>query len=272
MPSGAKLGEAKAGPANIRLGLQASFAAILQATQACLEQAGLSIRDMSRINACLALAGASEPMELAAAQRMKHPFRRAMITTDAKAACVGAHQGRDGGVVVVGTGSIGWGEVKGRQYRVGGWGSIVSDEGSGAWLGRELLVRLLWACDGRIERTALLKEAFDQFHSDPHTIVRWASKASPRDFGGLAPLVVERGQRGDAVGKELMALAGSHVDALVARLAAHGVERLALAGGLAGPIRSWISASTEARLVRPAGDALDGALQLARTAAESVAA
>ena len=59
---------------------------------------------------------------------------------------------------------------------------------------------------------------------------------------------------------------------LAARLVALGVDRLALVGGLAGPMRSWISASTEARLVAPAGDALDGALQLARTAAESVAA
>jgi glucosamine kinase len=272
MPSGVRVGEAQAGPANIRLGLHSSFAAILEATQACLEQAGLSARDLSRITACLALAGASEPTELAAAQRLKHPFRHAIIITDAKAACMGAHQGRDGGVVVVGTGSIGWAEMKGRQYRVGGWGWVVSDEGSGAWLGRELLVRLLWAHDGRIAKTALLKEAFEQFHCDPHAIVRWAARASPRDFAALAPLVVEHGQGGDAVGTELMALAGLHVDALAARLVAMGVENLALVGGLAAPMRSWISAATKAHLIRPAGDALDGALQLARTAAESVAA
>jgi glucosamine kinase len=272
MPSGTKLGEGKAGPANIRLGLQTSFAAVLEATHRCLEEAGLSSRDLSRITACLALAGASEPMELAAAQRMKHPFRGAVITTDAHAACVGAHQGRDGGVVVVGTGSIGWAQIKGRQHRVGGWGSVVSDHGSGAWLGRELLVRVLWAHDSRIAMTALLKDAFDQFHSDPHAIVRWAAKASPRDFGGLAPFVVEHGSRGDPVGRELMALAGSHVDALAARLVALGADKLALVGGLAGPMRLWISASTHAHLSEPAGDALDGALQLARTAAEAVAA
>jgi len=272
MPSGVKLGEAKAGPANIRLGLQASFATILEATQGCLAQAGLPFRDMSRITACLALAGASEPMELAAAQRLKFPFRHTMITTDAKAACVGAHHGRDGGVVVVGTGSIGWAEYRGRQHRVGGWGSVLSDEGSGAWLGRELLVRVLWACDGRIEKTTLLNEAFEQFHCDPHSVVRWASKAAPRDFGALAPLVVEHGWRGDAVGRDLMSRAGAHADALAMRLVALGVDRLALVGGLAEPMRSWISASTEARLVAPAGDALDGALQLARTIAESVAA
>ncbi len=139
--SGAKLGEATAGPANIRFGLERSFSAILQATTECLVQAGLSSKDSSRITACLALAGASEPKHLAAAQDYPHPFRRAIVTTDAHAACVGAHGGRDGGIIIIGTGSIGWAERKELHYRVGGWGWPISDEGSGAWIGYEALRR-----------------------------------------------------------------------------------------------------------------------------------
>jgi glucosamine kinase len=266
------LGEAVAGPANIRLGLETSFAAILQATQLCLKQAGLSPRDLSRITACLALAGASEPTDLAAARQLKHPFGRATITTDAHAACLGAHRGRDGGVVVVGTGTIGWAEHKGRQYRVGGWGLTVSDEGSGAWLGRELLRRVLWAHDGRIEPSHLTEAAFEQFHDDPHAIVRWASNASPRDFGAMAPLVVEHALRGDSIGIELIQMAASHIDSLAAQLLGLGVERLALVGGLAKPMNAWLSDTTKLHLTPPAGDALDGALQIARTSAESIAA
>lgn len=222
--------------------------------------------------ACLALAGASEPADLAAARRVKYPFGRAMITSDAHAACVGAHGGRDGGVVVVGTGTIGWAQLKGEQYRVGGWGPIVSDEGSGAWIGRELMRRVLWAYDDRIEATPLLDRAFGQFQSDPHAIVHWASNALPHEFGALAPMVVEHAQTGDAIGVELMRAAATHVDALAARLTALGVDRIALVGGLAEHMTSWVSDSTQARLTRPAGDALDGALQLARATAESVAA
>jgi glucosamine kinase len=271
-PSGSRLGEAAAGPANIRLGLDVSFAAVLEATQACLEQAGLSSRDLPRITACLALAGASEPTDLAAAQRRNLPFGRALITSDAHAACVGAHGGRDGGVVVVGTGTIGWAEHKSRRYRVGGWGLNVSDEGSGAWMGREVVRQVLWAHDGRIEPTTLLRRAFEQFQSDPHAIVRWASGASPREFGALAPLVIEQARAGDGVGIAILRAAAAHVDALAARLIALGVERIALVGGLADHMRSWLADSTQARLVPSAGDALDGALQLARAAAESAAA
>ena len=271
-PSGATLGEGAAGPANIRLGLDVSLAAVTQATQACLQQAGLSSAELRRVIACLALAGASEPRELEAALRLKLPFGRATITSDAHAACVGAHGGRDGGVVVVGTGTVGWAQINRRQHRVGGWGLTVSDEGSGAWIGRELLRRVLWAHDGRIEATALIDRAFEQFQRDPHAIVRWASNASPRDFGAFAPMVIAHARIGDAVGLELMGMAASHVDALAARLVALGVERIALVGGLSDHMRSWVSERTKARLVSPAGDALDGALQLARAVAESAAA
>jgi glucosamine kinase len=45
--SGERLAEAAAGPANIRFGLERSFAAILQAATACLAQAGLSSTDFA---------------------------------------------------------------------------------------------------------------------------------------------------------------------------------------------------------------------------------
>src|SRR6516162_6865282 len=99
--SGAKLGEGSGGPANIRLGLDQSFASILQATTQCMSQAGLSPSDFGRIVACLALAGASEPGDLDAARRRKLPYRKVIFATDAQAACVGAHGGHHGGIIVV---------------------------------------------------------------------------------------------------------------------------------------------------------------------------
>lgn len=54
--AGEVLGEAEAGPANIRLGLAQSFAAVIHAAARCLGEAGLKREDMRRIVACLALA------------------------------------------------------------------------------------------------------------------------------------------------------------------------------------------------------------------------
>src|SRR5690606_23304530 len=129
-------------PANIRFGLKESFASVMRATEQCLEQAGIAFADAD-IVACLALAGASEPNHLAAARAFALPYYHIIFTTDAHAACVGAHGGNSGGIIIVGTGSIGWGVSGGVEQRVGGWGFPVSDEGSGAWIGCEVARRTL---------------------------------------------------------------------------------------------------------------------------------
>jgi glucosamine kinase len=242
--------------------------AVMSAIEQCLDQAGLSRRDLDRITACLALAGASEPTQLALARRQRYPFAQTILITDAQAACVGAHRGGDGGVIIVGTGTIGWGERNGRQFRVGGWGLPVSDEGSGAWLGCEALRRVLWAHDGRVPWTGLLDELFNHFRREPHAIVRWTTRASTRDYGSFAPLVVSHASNQDAAAIELMRLAAGHIDALAARLLSADVRPLALVGGLADPMARWVSSDTRVHLIQPAGDALDGAIALARVAAE----
>jgi len=269
--SGEVLAELATGPANLRLGLKRSFDAVFEAAALCLDRAGLPHERSRAIVACLALAGASEPSHLAAAQAHKHPFARAIITTDAHAACIGAHGGRDGGIIVVGTGTVGWAVLKGQPYRVGGWGLPLSDEGSGAWLGGEALRRVLWARDGRMAWTPLLRALFAEFHNDPHAIVHWTRSATPRDFGSFAPRIMDYAARGDPAGRELMKNTALHIDALAARLVAAGAERLCLVGGCAPFVQPWLGEQTKSHLVEPAADALHGALDLARAAARSQA-
>lgn len=265
--SGAVLGEGEAGPANLRLGFLEAFAAVLDGARQCLRMAGLPPGALERVTACLALAGASEPAESAKARQHHLPFHRTIIVTDAEAACVGAHPDGEGGIVVIGTGSIGWAIVGGARYRIGGWGLPLSDEGSGAWLGLELLRRVLWAHDRRLGWTPLLEEISARFNRDPHAIARWAANAKPGDYGGLAPLVVARAEHGDEAGGTLMRLAAGHIDALAARLIASGATRIALTGGLAAAIEPYLAAPTRHHLVPPQGDALTGALQIATGAA-----
>ncbi len=269
--SGGVLGEATTGPANLRLGLEQSFSAVLDAAAQSLDQAGISRAYLARVVACLALAGASEPEHLTAAQAHPHPFRKAVVTTDAHAACVGAHGQRDGGVIVAGTGTVGWAILEGQTHRVGGWGLPVSDEGSGAWLGGEALRRVLWALDRRVAWTELLRALAAEFGSDPHAIVRWTQTASPRDFGALAPRIFDYAGRGDPVAGELVGLAAGHIDALAARLIEAGATRLALVGGCAPFLRPRLGDETRAHLVEPFGDALSGALEIARATARSAA-
>lgn len=260
---GEPMGEGDAGPANIRFGVAESFSAVLEAATQCFSQAGLSLDLLKDTVACLGLAGATEPVYLTAARNFAHPFRSIIITTDAQAAYAGAHGTDDGGIIIVGTGSIGWAQVGREHYRVGGWGFPVSDEGSGAWLGCEILRRLLWAVDGRVEWSPLLQAVFESFDDEPHAIVRWMTRATPRDFGQLSHAIVNHAAQNDPVACELMALAATHIDSLANRLRNLGVVRIAFLGGLAESMLPWLTAETRECLVEPKGDALQGALAIA---------
>jgi glucosamine kinase len=165
----------------------------------------------------------------------------------------------------LGTGSCGFAVLEGRAHQVGGWGFPLSDEGSGAWLGAELLRRALRAADGRLARTGLLDDVLAA-HGGAHGITGWMTGAGPRDYAALAPPVVEAAARGDPQAVSLVREAAGHVDAIARRLAGLGAERIALAGGLCPHLAPWLSDETRARLVPPVGDALDGALGLARAA------
>jgi glucosamine kinase len=257
------LGSGEAGPANARLGIEQAFSAVHEATDRSLQKAGLRGAEQ-RIVACLALAGAGEPTTLEKVREYPHPFRLVLVTNDARAACIGAHAGRDGGIVIAGTGSIGWAILGGVDHQVGGWGFPISDAGSGAWLGCKALGRLLRAHDGLLPWTKFLRAIFEQFDCDPHAIVRWIGTARPRDYASFAPSVVEYAAKGDPFALDLMRMAGTHIDAIATQLMAIGATRLAIAGGLAQKITPYLSESTLHNLVPPLGDALTGALHLAR--------
>ena len=191
------------------------------------------------------------------------------VTTDAHAACVGAHRGEDE-VIIIGTGTVAWAMLVGRHHRVGGWGFPGFRRGQRC-IGCEVVRRVLWAHDGRVPWTGLLRGAFEQFNCDPHAIVRWMSSAKPRKLQHLAPLVVQNARQRDPVGCETVRLAAGHIDVLVEQLGAIGVQRLALAGGLSSSIAPWLCWEAQHRLVPAAADALAGALWLARVEAGSAA-
>jgi glucosamine kinase len=260
--AGKTLGESVAGPANPRHGMQETLWAVRKATDQCLRQAELGFGNC-RIVACLALAGVGESKNHTQVQASRLAFHRLILTSDARAACLGAHGGLDGGIIIVGTGSVGWAIAGRQEHRVGGWGFPVSDEGSGAFLGCEALRRVLWAHDGLIPWTGLLRALFERFGRESYGIVHWMGDARPRDFASLAPTIVEHARQGDAMACELMQSAAAYIETVAARLRTLGVTRLSLMGGLANSILPFLSHQTRSGLVAAKGDALDGALQLA---------
>ncbi len=262
--AGLVLGEGRSGPANPRFGLEAAAAAIVEAAQRALSAAGLPAGAIGNLQAGLGLAGVGQRADRERVLAWAHPFGGLALATDAHVACLGAHGGNDGAILVVGTGSCGVALVGGRERQVGGWGFPISDHGSGAWLGLEALRQALWAHDGVVPRTPLTLAVMARFQNDPEAAVAWLDRAVSRDYAALAPLVVEHAEAGDPIAEVLMRRAAADAAQLIEALRAAGAAQVCLMGGLALPLLPWLPEAVRQTLGTPRGDALDGALILAR--------
>ena len=258
------LGEGQAGAANVALGLDVAFGEIRKATALALEGAGLADVPLSSLHAGAGLAGMPLKREREELRRHPHPFASFAADTDAYTACLGAHDGADGAILIVGTGTCGVTIVNGKVTYVGGWGLVIGDEGSGAYMGRAAVRRALREHDGIVPRSPLGDAIISQFESCAEQLVTWAATARPADYGKFVPVIIDHAQAGDAVARALLHETGEDVCLLVEALLAKGASTAALVGGLAGPIQPWLPERVRPFLVEPKGDPLDGALMLAR--------
>ena len=264
---GRLLGTGIAGPAALRLGIDRALAEVEKACRAALEEAGLGSDALSLVHAAAGLAGVGRKGALEQLVLLPHPFRSIVYVNDATIACIGAHGARDGGIVIVGTGSVGYAVVGGREVRVGGYGFPISDEGSGADVGLHAIRLALRAYDERAADSSLTRDVMMRFHDDPFEAVAWMDPATATDYATFAPLVLRHADAGDPVARRIVRDAAEQIDELVRRLCESGASRIALLGGLASSMQPWLAPDVQRRLVPVEGDAVDGALHLARGAA-----
>jgi glucosamine kinase len=261
------LGTGIAGPAALRIGVSRALIEVEKACRGALDEAGLGASALGSVHAAVGLAGIGRKGVQEELEARPHPFRSIVYAHDATIACIGAHGARDGGIVIVGTGSVGFAVVGGREVRVGGYGFPISDEGSGADLGLHAIRLALRAYDERAVGTSVTRDVMARFHNDPFEAVAWMDHATATDYATFAPLVMRHADAGDPVARGIVRDAAEQIDELVRRLSECGASRVALLGGLASSMQPWLAPDVQRKLVAVEGDAVDGALHLARQAA-----
>ncbi|HMN86633.1 MAG TPA: BadF/BadG/BcrA/BcrD ATPase family protein [Bauldia sp.] len=266
--AGAVLGEGTAGAANARL-KEPAFAEVMKACRAAAVAAGLGESDLGRLHAGFGLAGTQQAADRDFILSQPHPFASVTLDTDAYAAYMGAHGGRDGAILIVGTGTCGLASIGGTVTTVAGWGADIADEGSGMDIGRTAIRRSLWALEGMAPMTPLAREVLARFDSDPGAIVDWAGRARPADYGTFAPMVFAHAEARDALATGILSDAAKDVTRLVSRLLELGAPTVAMIGGIFPRIFPWLAPPVRAVCVEPLGDAADGAILMARRAYEA---
>lgn len=261
---GQRLGDGLGGPANPLHGLERALASIVDAAQQALKSAGLDQKDLSKVVAGVALAGVNIPSIFSQVESWQHPFAKMYLTTDLHAACLGAHCGEDGAVIVAGTGSCGYVCVEDQHCTLGGHGFLLGDIGSGSWLGLKALQAVLNAFDGLAPSTVLTTIFERDFGLKGLAIVESMSKSASSEFAKLAPAVLEAAKNGDAVAQEIVQAGADYIDALAQKLLRYQPPRLSMIGGISLPLQHWLSPQVVAQIAPPLEQPEMGAIYFAQ--------
>jgi glucosamine kinase len=185
------------------------------------------------------------------------------LVSDRDSGLVGAHAGKPGVCLTVGTGvALAWMDQTGRVECRGGFGFLLGDQGGGAWLGHQCMRHLLPAlahraldADGEALRVAcgLSKQASDW--------MVFADQATPATFAALSEPIVEAANAGNQIARRLIETGTDALHELLT-LAPSNLP-VAAVGGLAtvyGPLLQQRGLPMR----QPQGDALDGLMSIWR--------
>ncbi|ANH90357.1 ATPase [Streptomyces sp. SAT1] len=237
-------------------------------------EAGLGRLETAVVGAAgFATLGDALRAELPGAFAREFGARRVALAADAVTAYVGALGARPGAVVAAGTGLIAVGTDLSGWRRADGWGHLLGDCGSGAWIGRAGLEAALRAHDGRDGGSAALRaraeERFGPLSRLPGMLYPRTDRAAV--LASFAPEVAACAPDDPVAAGVLRAAARHMAESAAAVCPASGAPSIALTGGLfkmgeplLGPLGEELAARLpHARRVAADGDPLHGAVRIA---------
>lgn len=238
--AGRVLAEARGGGANLQsLGELAVEKVLHEVMEAARAQ-----HDVHPAVICLGIAGVDRPADADAVRGIMRRIgfnTRTLVVNDALVALVAGAGDEPGVVVVAGTGSIAYGRnAAGQAARAGGWGYLLGDEGGGFWIGRAALSAVVRQFDGRGPVTLLTGLVLQHMHlASPAELIHeiYYRDLQHRAIAGLAALVQDATDAGDAVAWQILSRAGAELAAaaapVITRLGMRGEAfPIVLAGGI----------------------------------------
>lgn len=163
-------------------------------------------------------------------------FMDSRLGSDAENAVAASLGFCDGITVIIGTGAVAFAKCKGKLHRVGGYGYLFGDAGSGFSIGRDVILAALKDEDGSGDRTvlhSLVKEkcgcsyvldGLDGFY-----------RGGKREIAKYAPAAFEAYRRGDSVARAIIESNVRAISDMIIGAAKHfdgGIVRTVLCGGV----------------------------------------
>lgn len=222
-------------------------------------EVALAQHDVRPAATCLGIAGVDRPGDAEAVRGIMRRIgfkTRTLVVNDALVALVAGAGDEPGVVVVAGTGSIAYGRnAAGQAARAGGWGYLLGDEGGGFWIGRAALSAVVRQFDGRGPATLLTEMVLQHLRlASPTELIHeiYYRDLQRHAIAGLAALVQDATDAGDAVAAQILVRAGGELAAaaasVITRLGMRGESfPTVLAGGIFRGV-PWLMGDVASRL------------------------
>lgn len=268
--SGEELAQTTAGPSALSQGVPNAWTTILGAIGEACALADIGSPPLSSMAIGLGLAGVHNKDWAAQFVASDPGFAALVLDTDGFTTLMGAHGGKPGAIVAIGTGSVGEAMLAdGSKVEVGGWGFPAGDEASGAWMGLRALNHIEQVLDGRAEGGAFAREVIEACGGHRDAVQIWLGRANQTAYASLARFVVLHGET-DPVARAILEHAGREVAGIANALDRSRTLPLALCGGLGEVLLAWLPPDTRARCVPSQGDSARGALFMIERHLESI--
>ena len=187
-----------------------------------------------------------------------------------------ATRGEPGIVVISGGGAVAYGRTaSGDSLRVGGWGHLLGDEGSGYWIGLEAIKAALRSWAGIIPKTALETRVMEALgaEDDRRVLGRvYSGSFSEAEIAGLVLLVASLARNDDEPSNRILDEAAYHLAAMAEAVQKRlGELPIYLSGGVFGAAtmpdrfeRALAGLGRDMTVMTVVPDPLDGVFLIAR--------
>lgn len=256
------LASAQGDPSALGQGIEKAWRSIVDTLARAFYYGSLPVPMLSECAIGLGLSGANNIVWKNEFYMRNPGFKNIIVDTDGFTTLLGAHSGKPGVIVAVGTGSVGMVLNKnGERKDVSGWGFPAGDESSGAWLGLKAAAITMKTLDGRRPASALSELVLKFCGKEPGQFLNWLGNAGQNSFAQLAPLVFQAAPT-DNDAKELLLSAGVEIELMAKTLDPEGKLPLSICGRLGEALIPYLPESTKKHNQPAQGDSTIGALLL----------
>ncbi len=256
------IAEAEGAPSALGQGIEQAWRSIMDTIAKALANEKLHVPMLSECAIGLGLSGANNIIWKNKFLLKNPGFLTISLDTDGFTTLLGAHGGKPGVIVAVGTGSVGMVLKKnGERIAVSGWGFPAGDEASGAWLGMKAAGLAQKTLDGRREASTLTNLILNYCGNSTDEFLTWLGNAQQNAFAQLAPFIFESAKT-DISAKQFLLEAGIEIEIMIKTLDPLNELPLSICGRLGEALIPSLPETIKNRVLKAQKNSAQGALYL----------